>query len=293
MNRRRAGHPIVAIYLTLMVSVALVVHLLAGNLVVDVWEDFDFTTLSVANLGADDHTSACTWTITDASSRFSMATNAERLLQGTINGLSDSGGTRGLSYDTNIADTTGLVTCAFSNRTNVSFGFWWFAPSGIAGSFGEHDIFAMETDLGTDDPFLKYADQEQGTGTGVRLHIFCPLQGYTTGVRLDTVALDTFYWVTVIWTQNTANGFKMRVYDVNGTLIGAEQLRNTPASDNLINMQIGTVIGGPQFVGSLRYDDLLADWTNHVFPIGPGVASGGGCKNDLLMRGAGCHEVHP
>lgn len=275
-----------AIYATLALWVCAIVVVLAGNLTVDMWQDFDFTgTIDAATLEAHDHYATTpAWTVSNASSLLSMSTSGERLLQGTINTLSDSGGTNGIAYNCNVSVNPGYVDFTIPGTQHVvSFGFWFQFPAAFVGTFTEHDIFVIPTTLGTRQYYVKLGDANQGF-----IRLFNQIDSYSAAINLSAA---TWYWITGLYDDgNAASGMKVRVYDTSGVLVGAEKTRTTAADLGAIDAQIGSLIGASGgttlFAGNLYWDDLLVDYTNHVYPLGPGTASGGPCTRTLL--GVGC-----
>lgn len=281
----RLSRKLTAIYATLALWVCVVVVVLAGNLTVDVWQDFDFVTLNTTNLDADDHYAPTgAWTISNAASLLTTSTSGEQLLKGTINTLSDSGGTRGIAYDCNVSANPGYVDFAIpATQHVVSFGFWIQFPAAFVGTFTEHDVYVMPTTLGTRNYYVKLTDANQGS-----IKLFNQIDGYSAAINLSAA---TWYWVTGLYDDaNAATGMKVSVYDTSGVIVGAEKTRTTAADLGVIDAQIGSLIGASGgttlFAGNLYWDDYLLDYTNHVYPLGPGTASGGPCARTLL--GVGC-----
>jgi hypothetical protein len=103
---------------------------------------------------------------------------------------------------------------------------------------------------------------------------------------LATVADDTTYWITGLFTRNGAT--KIRIYDmVAHTQIGSEYSA-TAADVALLSTYIGAYNEADQAGVYSYFDNFVLDYTNHVYPLlgwdvdgGGGGAVGGGA---LLAR---------
>jgi hypothetical protein len=238
-----------------------------SNLTVDVWEDFDIASLTTGNLDTNDHATGQTWTLTNPSSLLSVSTSGETPMLSTVNGQSGTGGTKGLSYNCNATGIAGYAQCAFpAAKNSVSFGFWFQYPASFNGTFTEHDILQVETTLGNKNVYIKLADGNLGTNIQ-SIHIFNPTDNYSPGIAVSPV---TWYWISVQYLTNIAStGMKVRVFNSVGTQVGIENTRGTAADSGVVNCKIGSQIGGAAFVGTMYYDDLVIDYTNAVYPLGP------------------------
>lgn len=225
-----------------------------------IWETLDFSSLSTTNLSNNDGGTACTWSITGAAN-LSMNAAAERALSGTTNGGSDASGTYGMRYNTGANNSAGYIECNFTAANTVVIGFWWQFPANFVGSYTEHDIATMYTTLGNKNVYIKAADSNQ-----VKLHIFNPTDGYSTGVNVSPA---TWYFLTVEYLNNNASGMKLRIYDTTGSLVGTEQTRSTASDSGVYNVTLGSFIGGNPFTGYMYYDDLLISFSSSDYPYLP------------------------
>lgn len=235
-----------------------------ADITVDLWQDFDFTTLDTTNLGTNDHATGGTWTITDPNSRLSTSTSAEKISTGLISGNSDSGGTRGLRYDSPADFNAGVVAYEYaSTHTTISFGFWFRFPAEYVGTFegGQPDILYVENALGTNELYVKLTDNNQG-----QLILFTAEAGGSTTIDVEP---DTWYWITAKYSTTHS----LRVYDVDGTQVGAEKTRTGSAQASTI-ASLGNLIGDEGGGGPFDYDDWVMDWTSATFPLGPPLATG-------------------
>lgn len=238
------------------------------NIVADVWLDMELAALDLTNLDAHDHYAPTgSWTINNgAGTPMSFGASPKALLS-TIGGSADSPDVSGLRYNCNFSGIGGFLDFGFTGaKLDVSFGFWHRFPVGFNGSFTEHDILTVATQLGNKNIYIKLADGNVGSNIQ-SIHIFNPVDSYSAGI---VVATNTWYWVNVIYNNNIAGtGMKLRVYDQTGVQVGVENSRGTVADLGCIHCQWGSLIGGNPFIGNLEFDDLVIDWTNHVFPFGP------------------------
>lgn len=246
-----------------------------SNLIVDIWQDLDFATLSEANLNAHDHYGVDLWSVA-ANVHGSMSNSGEKLLEGSINtSLNDGSGSHGFSIDCNFIGGGSYVSCILisvggpGQQNQVSVGFWLQMPVGWDNSFSEQDVIRFENFVADRFVYVKASDANDVDAT-TKLHIYSTGVGYVyPGV---TIIAGNWYWVTVIYdgSSEQADGGKMRVYDIDGNQVGVEQV--TPTSANgCIAISFGPFVGATAaFTGNMYLDDLLIDWTNHSFPLGPG-----------------------
>jgi hypothetical protein len=248
-----------------------------GNINVDLWQTFDFATLNAANLDANDNFATTgLWSVTN--NHGTMTAGSEQLLPGTINtSLTDAAGSKGLTVDCNF--NGGATIAAFNlagtggpgAKNILTFGFWIRMPAAWAGSFHEQDVIRIENVLGSKQLYVKASDHADA-GNTTKFHIFNETDGYGPGVA---VSAATWYWVTGSYDGSaiSATGGKVKIYDTTGALVGAEQTTATIAQP-ATQVTFGPIVGNSgAFVGNMDLDDLLLDWTGHVYPLGPGAAS--------------------
>lgn len=236
------------------------------NITADMWQTFEFDTLSTSDLDANDGvTGIGTWDIAGAT-RLSTSLASEMTTAATINAAADTG-TRGLSYDPAQGVGDARVQWTFdsvSRPAGMSFGFWFKADGAFSGSFDEHDIFVARRYLGNTNLYVKLDDDNGGI-----VHLFSENKGYSPGIRVD---YDTWYWITGRW-QMTNAVLSLHVYDVSGIQVGAEQqFSGSTINDKISHFAPGSWIGPTDrdTRGVLSFDDLIVDWTDATFPLGPG-----------------------
>lgn len=250
-----------------------------GNINVDLWETLDFDTLTTGNLGSNDNASTGTWTITGAT-YLSMQAAAERTLLGTINtSLNDASGSYGLRYVNSADFQAGYLKYEFaspSDHSPLSGGFWFYCTPAMVGTYGEHDLLALYTY--NQSYYIKLTDENQ-----LLLWAFNPADTYSTSISLSP---DTWYWITWKYTANTAvNGFRVTVYDTSGNQVGTEKVRPTYNDTGVYEVNWGSFSGYSQSdATTLYFDDLLLDWTDATYPLGPG--EGGGSHSLSLDAGS-------
>lgn len=238
----------------------------------DLWQTFEFDTLTTGNLDANDNIGVGTWTINDPSSRLSMSASGERTALVPFDGVSDTG-TRGMGY-TNSGNSyeSGCIRYAFSSyKTNLTTGFWLYVPSGMTGFWAEHDILTINTLVSGTDSYLKLGDP---TGSEMRLRSFIyGSGGYSAGYVV--LPVNNWYWIAVDYHNNGALIFS--VYNSAGALVGSvdHTAQGLTPNDSLKEMWLGSLIGASSsgMSGTMYFDDWVADWTTPVHPIG--IPSGG------------------
>lgn len=248
-----------------------------ANLAADLWLDCE-STIDATGFDTNDHvTQTGLWTVTNGHG--TVGAGGSKTVPGTINAASDTG-TKGLILDCNF---TGGGTFGTFNLTGtggpgskaaISCGFWFQMPTTWVGSFRECDMFRWRNVLGTNEPLLKASDKHDGTTAGT-IYIHTVESGYQATDVI--IAGNTWYWCTAKYTQNV-NG-KARIYNgTTGAQVGSEQTV-TAGNQPCTTFDFGNISGatGP-FVGNMLFDNLLVDWTNAIYPLGPGSAAalGGG-----------------
>ena len=232
----------------------------------DVWQTFDFNTLSVANLDANDHCNEGTWVV-DNDGEASMSASGERATPVAFNGQQDLGG-YGLKYEylSGILPRHGSVGYYFaSNKSAFTAGFWLYVPDEV-GVYGEHDIFTINPFNAAEGTYIKLGDT--WTGTNMRLMVF---QAYNGGYSNTTVLLypyNHWYWISISYVQN--GEVKVSAYDENLYLVGEVIHQNRSVNAPINNVWIGSLIG-PSETGMhkvLYWDDFVLNWTNPQYPIG-------------------------
>jgi hypothetical protein len=236
---------------------------------VDVWQTFEGPITS-AGLAATDNSATYTssnWFVTDASGHLSADAAAEYTFGGTVNSTADSG-TNGLVYSvTGEAGEPGRIEFFFPpGFDEASFGFWMKVPAALEGSFCENDQWRSEGVLATRLLHVKVrGDPNLG------LFAFTPEQNYSSGISIEA---DTWYWCTIKFTRNVSpDGWQVRLYDEDGNQVGSEQTRIS-SDDPVRFITLGSHIGidNPGLTGDFPFDDLVCDFTDATYPLGPPIA---------------------
>jgi hypothetical protein len=238
------------------------------DITVDLWQDFDFTTLDETNLAAHDHASVGTWTIDDPESNFSTSTSGEKLSDGTFSGNDDSGGTHGLAMTApNPADNTVIIYEFSADKSSCSYGFWYKFPAGFIGSDDEHDILYVENNFGSNELYVKQTDH---SGRGGHLYLYTGESGYSTAIQIGSMD-DEWIWITAQHnTGGAGSPHRLRAYTADGTQIGSEQTLASHATEPSFQASLGSGVGALQgYTGTHYFDDWIMDWTDATFPLGP------------------------
>lgn len=234
------------------------------DLTVNVWQDFELDTLNGTNLDGRDHfVTTGVWSVTDASTKLSTSTTGEKACTATFGGVSDTG-TRGLKYDSAGGAQAYLSFGHPAQRTQMSWGFWFkIVGAAFFSSFSEYDLCRNSTDLGTLPSLIKVVDDTNET----RFHLFVP-STYSAGIPIQE---NTWYWVTG---KHVKNGTVVAsLYNDSGVQVGVEQ-SIAVGNENLTEFLFGVFAGGPDVASSIYFDDLIMDWTNATYPLGPPLTLG-------------------
>jgi hypothetical protein len=234
------------------------------NTDVDLWQDFEFTTLNTTNLAANDHVDNGddngTWSIANDGT-LSTSTSAEKFTPGTLGGNVDSTSLRGLRYQGSANGQDGTVEYNFENeRTTLSFGFWVRIPSAYFGTFtsDEPDLIRVRNNTGQNEFYVKTSDDEQ-----IFFTLFSVEQDESAPINIEP---DTWYCLTGLYDST----FRLRVYDENGNQVGVERSFSGAggANEEATQIQFGSLVGDQSGVwGPYDYDDLIVDWTDATFPL--------------------------
>lgn len=222
------------------------------NTTADLWQAFEFTDPTVANLDANDNTSTGTWLTNDNTVLMSISTSGERALTGTINGSSDTGHTRGLRKSHTANDTANVqFDLGGSAVGTISAGTWWKFVGPTPGASKCILLFAYSG----------------GTVAEVVMNITTKTVGFSGGSN-NGVALvtDTWYWITAKIVKNSTS--YISVYDTTGTLVGTE-VAGTAANQDTRFISLGRGLNETADNSILVYwDDLVLDWTDATYPLG-------------------------
>lgn len=234
----------------------------AGGITVDLWQNFAFATLTVPNLAANDHATGGTWTIVDDDAQLSVDVGADKVSTGLINGEADASG-RGFRYNQTLGVVGTPATIRYELPTpdaTISFGFWFrFGPSFVGGfEGGNPDIIHLEPNVGDGTGYyVKLTDNNQA-----RFQLFTPASGFSSNIN---AAPDTWYWLTGLF----GTTHRLSVYSEAGALLG--EVTRPGTADAVEEVRWGSLVGQERDTNEdpFEWDDLVLDWTNAVYPLGP------------------------
>jgi hypothetical protein len=237
------------------------------SITVDLWQTFELTSVTAAQLALNDNCASGDWTVNDASAFLSVTAGAERATLEQINSTSDTG-SKGLQYSNTANNTTGNIQYDFAaGHDNISFGFWFQISTEFIGSYKEHDLLVIKNVFGNGESYVKIA---VNNATDLEIVPFNPDNGYGSHVHISD---DTWYWITVKHVRN--DKLYLRVYDTSGAQVESEVSIALSADRASEWFSFGSYIGtdGAHFNETLLFDDLIVDWTDATFPLGPGSSS--------------------
>lgn len=214
------------------------------SVVADYWQPFDAT---------DFLTSPPTgWVITDTGSNLSMSTSGEFATLKCPNGTVDTG-TRGLAFN-NSGGAAAYGTYTFTASDSVSVGFW-FKPGSLINTWAWHNIFSF---LDSGDSELCMIQAGDG-GSNMMLRLYCG-----TGSSTISISTATQYWISAQFSK--AGTSSLAVYDSTGSQVGST-VTDTAPNYQATKLYIG--FHAAYGTGTSYFDDLLIDFTDATFPLGP------------------------
>jgi hypothetical protein len=226
-----------------------------ANISASFWLPFEFDTLTTANLEANDN-SAGTWTINNTRNLLGISGSVAQFRNtGSVNYIFDPG-TRGLAYNVSglagggAASDLRFFTPVAINK--YSMRFYYYLPS--MATFNVYGICGglNASGFGFD-------------GNGIFRHIKNP------GLQLENVPItaeNVWYRVEIYWERNGPH--IQSIYDAAGQLVGTWQ--GTAGTQTIYSFSFlsYTSAGGTPSAASNAYmDNLIIDWVNAKFPIGP------------------------
>ena len=226
-----------------------------ANISASFWLPFEFDTLTTANLEANDN-SAGTWTINNTRNLLGISGSVAQFTNtGSVNYIFDPG-TRGLAYNVSglagggAASDLRFFTPVAINK--YSMRFYYYLPS--MATFNVYGICGglNASGFGFD-------------GNGIFRHIKNP------GLQLENVPItaeNVWYRVEIYWERNGPH--IQSIYDAAGQLVGTWQ--GTAGTQTIYSFSFlsYTSAGGTPSAASNAYmDNLIIDWVDAKFPIGP------------------------
>lgn len=228
------------------------------DLPIDVWQDFEFDTLSQANLESRDHSPAVTWSLIGTTSRFSMSTDAQQTSPSTINLWTDTG-TRGVRNDLN-ATASGSFGITLSNQVvGQSVGFW-LRTANLAAATSARIFYTTEQTPNN----LCVGLEQRNTAGQQELYI---RNNAGTLSSMVNVTADTWYWVSLYAIRNAT--CRLEVYDTTGSLVGA-QVTVTGNNTSIGNLRFGSASNyTAQAAGVYHYIDNFVWEYDGYYPLKP------------------------
>jgi hypothetical protein len=237
------------------------------SITVDLWQTFEGTAITQAQLEANDNCADGTWAVTDASSKLSRSATGEFATLEAINTVADTG-TYGLAVDVNALNAAAYIDyIPASDKTDVSIGFWFKAPAAQIGTYNENDLLVVKSVTAQEGLYVKVANEN---ADNLFVYLYNTTDLYSASYV--TIAGDTWYWCTVRTTKNGTN--YLRIYNASGTQVGSEVSSPERFNENFHRFIFGSFIGIDHTNAGVYYlDDIILDWANATFPLGPGSPS--------------------
>lgn len=222
------------------------------DITAQVWQTFDFATLSGANLNANDHTSDGTWpTPTDTGTALSMSTSGVKALVSTVGGVSTGGGTYGLAMDFGGVAASYVQYNPTSYAANpISYLGAIFLPT--LASDGDVEIF-YAYDVG------RVLYQKNGSTYTLRLNSSA---GSSSAI---TVTANAWSYLSLLFQRNST--CRIRVFNAAGVAVGSEQTI-TGSNNAQSNPIFGNTNAHVANAGIFYYSNWCIN-TSGTYPLGP------------------------
>lgn len=233
------------------------------DLPVNVWQDFEFNTLSQANLESRDHNAFAVWQLGGTTTRFTPSTSAQKTWPTTINlwrddGLEDptgyttAAGTRGMRDDLT-ATAAGHYGETFSNITTaVTYGFWFRLVGTLTDATSRQIAFNSEQSINNN--ILTFRVRSTSGQHAVLLR-----NSSNADSSAINISPNTWYWVTILAQRGTT--CRARVYDSTGAQVGSEVTVSANAQS------IGSIRFGSQTTSTAQAAGTFIDVDNFVYDI--------------------------
>ncbi|WP_174237995.1 Ig-like domain-containing protein, partial [Granulicella sp. L56] len=225
----------------------------------DTWIDFEQGTVgaqaNATQLAASTHDVQGVWSVVDPNNLLSIQTAAED----PGHAVTGDTGTRGMATNLNSGASAYAEWDPPAQQSSFSIGLWYKTGEAVPWSSGPFFVLFYNNSFG---PMIRLSD-ERSPYTNVRQIQVSPLNQAVAGV-----ADDTWYWITMKWTQNSQG--TMSVYDKSLSLIGTVNFTDT------FNVPVQAIrLGNPGSVpepGAVSYiDDFIVDYTHANFPLLPSI----------------------
>lgn len=222
-----------------------------GGITVDLWQDFEMATVSQANLEAQDHCTTGAWATFNSPT---SSASGERDMISDVGGVNDAG-----SYGL-VAPPSAQALARYTPATSwagnaISVGFWVY----VAEQHTWNEVSVVT--VGTTSTTLFSAMTRANEGPGFFMRLW---NGASATDHGSTLSLATWYWVTCKVQRNAT--CTLRVYNTSGAEVGAAQtITGGDVAADII--QAGNP--GDSWTGNIYLDDLVIDWTDATYPLGP------------------------
>ncbi len=215
------------------------------------WQTFDFSTLSNANLLANDHNGTGSWTVTDGGTVLSMSTSGPQALVSTVNGSSTAGGTYGLAMA-----YTGTLACQAQYNPASSYG------SNATSFCGAIITTAMTLDADVELAYWYNVAHLKYRKSGSTYSFLISGTGDSGTI---TITAGTAYILSLLVQQNAT--CKLRVYTTAGVQVGSE-VTCTGSNSALSNPIFGETNTHVANTGTFYYSNWCIN-TSGTYPLGP------------------------
>ena len=226
----------------------------------DMWIDFEQGTIgaevNAAQLVASTHGVPGVWSLVDPNDLLSIRTAAED----TGHAVTGDAGTRGMATNLNSGASGYIEWDPPAQQSSFSIGLWYKTGEAVPWSSGPFFVLFYNNSFG---PMIRLSD-EKSPYTNVRQIQVSPLNQAVAGV-----ADDTWYWITMKWTQNSQG--TMSVYDTSLNLVGTVTFTDT-FNVPVQAIRLGNPSGSVPEPGAVSYiDDFIVDYTHGNFPLLPNI----------------------
>src|SRR5215469_10061297 len=236
------------------------------------------TTVTASILDAGTPVKGCTWRNGFVrTTAMKVSTDAQHNLLSTLlaggQAWTDSGSTRGVTFDVSISGTTstgerrvgGDFECVFTPSSNTASVGYWIKTSIPTSDTGYYSMLLIGNSAGSD--FTSLMIHSGHMYLEVKAN---PNGAPNTGTFFNDAA-DTWYWVTAQFQMYTSGSsvHTLYIYDASGNLINYQTKSadsSNPSKPNKFFLGRGGDSGSPSAL--VYYDNMVAD-TNGSFPISP------------------------
>ena len=230
----------------------------------DDWIDFEGVAIgggpTATTLASSTHGTAGTWTVTNTKGSLSAIAAAQDTIAG-------SPGTRGIQYSSTTGDPQDYMQFALpATKNQVSLGMYYCTSNQSSSVFnfeeGPHFLGFSSNSYGD---LWRLVDERNAVDNSRSIRI--SPTGPTNSVKIN-VTDNTCYWLAFRYVKSGTVDFS--IYDTNLNLI---QHVSTPETfgQTVDNLFLGNDLanGDSQTFYTFKFDDLIVDYTNAVFPLLP------------------------